>query len=139
VHRYIDLPFPEILELMEIRGHLRKFVANQEKAMSNDREAARLYKLAAAQGYANAAQYNLGVFYEHGRGGLAKNVREAASFYRLAADQGNTSAQCNLGVFYTDGRGARHCSASNFEALAQNFAHQLFLRNTSIDTTLGSL
>jgi TPR repeat protein len=44
--------------------------------MSDDREA-RLFKLAADQGIA-AAQYNLGVFYERGRGGLSKNDREAA-------------------------------------------------------------
>lgn len=50
-------------------------------------EAARLYKLAADQGYV-AAQTNLGVFYEIGRGGLAKNDEEAGRLYKLAADQG---------------------------------------------------
>jgi TPR repeat protein len=45
--------------------------------MSDDREAARLYKLAADQGNASA-QYNLGVFYESGRGGLPQDDCEAA-------------------------------------------------------------
>ena len=70
----------------------------------DDREAARLYKLAADQGNA-AAQNNLGVFYEQGRGGLPKDDREAARLYKLAADQGNAIAQVNLGVFYEQGRG----------------------------------
>jgi TPR repeat protein len=46
----------------------------------------RLYKLAADQGYAQA-QVNLGVMYERGRGGLAKDEREALRLYKLAADQ----------------------------------------------------
>jgi hypothetical protein len=43
----------------------------------NDREAARLLKLAADQGIA-AAQLKLGVFYFLGRGGLPQDDREAA-------------------------------------------------------------
>ena len=57
----------------------------------DEREAARLYKLAADQGNAGA-QANLGVFYEDGRGGLPKDEREAARLYKLAADQGNADA-----------------------------------------------
>jgi TPR repeat protein len=70
----------------------------------DDREAARLFRLAADKGDA-AAQANLGVFYEHGRGGLAKDDREAARLYRLAADQGNAKGQASLGFFYAQGRG----------------------------------
>jgi TPR repeat protein len=61
----------------------------------DDREAARLYKLAADQGNA-AAQAYLGIFYEQGRGGLPKDDREAAHLYKLAADQGNVYAQAGL-------------------------------------------
>jgi len=57
----------------------------------DDREAARLFKLAADQGL-REAQYNLGVFYEQGRGGLAKDDREAARLFKLAADQGHLLA-----------------------------------------------
>jgi TPR repeat protein len=77
---------------MDIRDHLHKLVANLERAMSDDREAARLYKLAADQGNADA-QVNLGFFYENGRGGLPKDDPEAARLYKLAADQGNSWAQ----------------------------------------------
>jgi TPR repeat protein len=67
--------------------------------MSEDCEAARLYKLAADQGDA-FAQFNLGFFYEQGRGGLPKDDCEAARLYKLAADQGNAMGQGNLGMFY---------------------------------------
>jgi TPR repeat protein len=70
----------------------------------DDREAARLYKIAADQGNA-LAQVNLAVLYENGGGGLPKDDREAARLYKLAADQGNALAQVSLGVFYEAGRG----------------------------------
>jgi TPR repeat protein len=70
----------------------------------DDREAARLYKLAADQGNASG-QANLGVFYENGRGGLPKDDREAARLYKLAADQGDAAGQAGLGIFYSRGRG----------------------------------
>jgi TPR repeat protein len=61
----------------------------------DDREAARLYKLAADQGDAGG-QVNLGFFYGTGRGGVAKDNRKAARLYKLAADQGNAFAQAAL-------------------------------------------
>jgi TPR repeat protein len=70
----------------------------------DDGEAAQLYRLAADQGN-SYAQYNLGVLYHQGRGGLQKDEHEAAQLYKLAADQGNAAAQYNLGVFDAEGRG----------------------------------
>jgi TPR repeat protein len=64
----------------------------------DEREAARLYRLAADQGNA-WAQSQLGLFYEQGRGGLSKDEREAARLYRLAADQGDAWAQSQLDRF----------------------------------------
>ena len=61
----------------------------------NDREAVRLYKLAADQGNAGG-QTGLGFFYETGRGGLAKDDREATRLFKLSADQGNEYAQAAL-------------------------------------------
>src|SRR5262249_51875654 len=68
------------------------------------KEAARLYKLAAHQSYA-VAQNNLGTLYARGRGGLVQDEREAVRLYKLAADQGNAVAQNNLGWFYENGKG----------------------------------
>jgi TPR repeat protein len=56
---------------------------------------ARLFKLAADQGELRG-QYNLGVCYERGCGGLAKNIEKAVRLYRLSADQGNAQARKKL-------------------------------------------
>lgn len=56
----------------------------------DEREAVRLFRLAADQGDARG-QVNLGVCYDNGMG-VAKDRREAARLYRLAADQGNATA-----------------------------------------------
>ena len=53
-------------------------------------EAARLYRLAADQGYAYA-QFNLGLMYNHSKG-VKRDYRKALRFYRLAADQGYARA-----------------------------------------------
>src|SRR4030095_14251344 len=73
-------------------------------AQKDEREAARLYRLAADRGSAKA-QSSLGFLYEHGLGGLDKDENEAARRYKLAADQGDARGQHNLAVFYEDGRG----------------------------------
>jgi TPR repeat protein len=51
-----------------------------------------------------AAQCNLGLCYECGRG-VEKDVVEAVKWYRKAAEQGHSRAQCNLGYMYEIGRG----------------------------------
>ena len=55
----------------------------------------------AGQGNA-AAQYELGVLYENGRG-VIKNPAVAAKWYRKAAEQGHAEAQYNLGRMYEKG------------------------------------
>ena len=69
----------------------------------DDRQAAWWYRLAAAQGHADA-QCNLGVMYASGRG-VAQDDREAVKWYRLAAEQGDREAQFLLGMAYNLGRG----------------------------------
>jgi TPR repeat protein len=56
-----------------------------------DREAERLYKLAADQGYAEA-QNDLACFYADGRGSVPDGESAAARLYKLAADQGHADA-----------------------------------------------
>ena len=68
----------------------------------DEKEAVRLFKLAADQGYANA-QSNLGLCYQHGTG-VNKDEKEAVRLYKLAADQGYAQAISNLktlGMYHT--------------------------------------
>lgn len=83
-------------------GHA--FLVSFRQDDMDDREAARLYKLAADQGDARA-QVGLGFFYAMGRGGLPKDDREAARLFKVAADQGDAGGQDNLGICYLTGRG----------------------------------
>ena len=65
------------------------------KGVAQDQaEAVRLYRLAAAQGLANA-QYNLGFKFEKGEG-VAQDKAEAIRWYRLAAAQGHATATAKL-------------------------------------------
>ena len=67
------------------------------------KEAVRLYRLSAEQGFAGA-QYNLGVMYGKGLG-VPQDYKEAVRLYRLSAEQGYASAQYNLGGMYYKGTG----------------------------------
>ena len=81
-----------------------KYEMGLDGLAKDEREAVRLYKLAADQGE-SWGQNNLGALYADGLGGLPKDEREAARLYKLAADRGNAAGQTNLGAFYADGRG----------------------------------
>jgi len=75
------------------------------KIMSNDTAtAAAWFHRSALQGYAEA-QFNLGLMYANGEGGLNKDTAKAVTFFRKAAIQGNADAQNNLGVMYHMGEG----------------------------------
>jgi serine/threonine protein kinase len=65
---------------------------------------------AARQGDARA-QYQLGVFYQEGRGGLPRSQVTAASWFALAAAQGHAQAQSILGFLYQTGRGVPQSDA----------------------------
>jgi TPR repeat protein len=65
------------------------------------REAARLFRLAADQGHAQAHCCTALCYY---RGeGVQQNLETAARWYRLAADQGQADAQANLALCYSRG------------------------------------
>jgi TPR repeat protein len=68
--------------------------ANGRGVAQDYEEAVRLYRLAAAQGDADA-QYSLGVKFEDGRG-VAQDRAEAIRWYRLAAAQGYAAASAAL-------------------------------------------
>ena len=60
-------------------------------------------RAAAEKGDAKA-QFNLGNYYEYGKG-VTKDAVEAVKWYRKAAEQGHAKAQCDLGIYYAKGDG----------------------------------
>ena len=60
--------------------------------VKDDKEAVRLYSLAAQQGD-SGAQYNLGLCYQYGVG-VVKDDKEAVRLFSLAAQQDHSGAQC---------------------------------------------
>ena len=64
------------------------------------------WRAVADQGHADAqaAQVNLGIMFEKGRG-VAQSDKEAVRWYNKAADQGLAAAQVNLGLMFEEGRG----------------------------------
>jgi hypothetical protein len=78
-------------------------------------EAVRWYRLAAAQGCADA-QYNLGFMFRDGLGVTQDNA-EAVRWIQLAAVQGDVQAQMYLGIIDEKG----HCVAQDYaEALVNS-------------------
>jgi TPR repeat protein len=91
--------------------------------ISDDAQARSLTERAAARGHI-AAQINLALLYEQGRGGLAKDDNEAARLYKLAADRGNAAAQWRLGFFCEFGRGGLPKDDSEAARLYKSAADQ---------------
>jgi TPR repeat protein len=77
--------------------------ARGDGVAQDDVEAVRLYRLAAAQGVADA-QCDLGKRYKEGAG-VAQDSVEAARLFRQAAAQGHAHGQGNLGYIYANGDG----------------------------------
>jgi hypothetical protein len=76
---------------------------NGEGVVQDYAEAVRWFKLAAAQGIADA-QYNIGLMYSNGRG-VAQDYVEAVRWFNIAAAQGSAMAQTSLGFRYSNGQG----------------------------------
>lgn len=51
------------------------------------------------------AMFNMGVYFEHGQGGLPVNNAQAMKWYERAAMKGDLGAQYNLGLMHANGRG----------------------------------
>ena len=69
----------------------------------DDAKAVKRYLTSAEQGHA-AAQFNLGIMYDTGRG-VDQDFAVAVGWYRKAADQGFAKAQFNLAQMYRRGEG----------------------------------
>ncbi len=72
----------------------------------DDSEAALWFSKAAEKGQAKA-QFNLGIYYRNGYGGLKRDEIEAGRWFRAAALQGNAAAQYYLGSMYESGDGVQ--------------------------------
>jgi TPR repeat protein len=87
-------------------------------------EAARLFGLAAAQGYARA-EYIVGVMQERGLGGVTRSYAAAFAWYSKAAEQNYPRAQVALGRLYANGLGVGRDPAQSTlwyrRAAEQNF------------------
>jgi len=70
----------------------------------DDAQAVKWFQRAAEQGNP-VGQHLLGLAYEAGKGGLAKNEAEAVRLWKLSANQGFSEAQHRLGEVYAAGRG----------------------------------
>lgn len=58
-----------------------------------------MFKEAADKGFASA-QYDLGLYYQNGLGGCAKDLDAAAALFEQAAKQNHLAAQYELGMYY---------------------------------------
>jgi len=109
-----DVKAQNILGVMYFTGEVISKDATG-KILSNDAStAAAWFHRSALQGYAEA-QFNLGLMYANGEGGLAKDTVKAVEFFRKAAIQGNADAQNNLGAMYHLGEGVPKNNAKAVE------------------------
>ena len=73
---------------------------------SSDTDALACYQKAAEAPLNHAkAQYQVGLFYEKGRGGLDRDIRTAMEWYKKSAAQKNPDALFRIGMAYKDGDG----------------------------------
>src|SRR5664279_1979980 len=77
--------------------------AQRSAPPASDQKSVAVIEQQAANGDA-AAQWVLGVRYEHGKG-VPQDYAQAAAWYRKAAEQGNATAQWLLGDLYDLGHG----------------------------------
>ena len=73
---------------------------------SSDEDALSAYRRAASPPFNHpGAQLKLGIFYEHGRGGLDRDLKTALQWYKKAAEKKNPEALYRLGMAYKNGDG----------------------------------
>jgi len=78
--------------------------AKKYYALHQYSQASPLFLKAAAAGNGEAAFY-LGLMYQNGQGGFAKDYVLAVSWFRKAADAGNAAGMRGLGFMYMNGQG----------------------------------
>jgi len=83
----------------ELPDYSAYYAALEAREAGDDATALRLFTEAATNGLA-IAQYNLGVMYFSGEGGVSQDYQQAYHWTRLAAEQGHVNAMVNLGTLY---------------------------------------
>lgn len=68
------------------------------------KEAIKWWLISAERG-GDGSQFNLGVMYANGWGGVSQDYKEAIKWFLKAAEQGYVGAQCELGRMYVNGWG----------------------------------
>ena len=86
------------------------------KLKEEEEVAEMLRKAEAGEG---AAMYNLGLWYEHGLKGLAKDVAKAFEWFKKSHEAGNVCGTCALGSCYLYGAGVPKCFARGATLLGE--------------------
>ncbi|CAM1656372.1 Sel1-like repeat [Bartonella choladocola] len=87
-------------------------------------------------------QYNLGVSYLTGQGGVNQDMAEAAKWFKLAAEKGNVSAYFNLGLMYKNGQGVsqdKEKAAKWFKLAAEKGHARALLQIEFIDQNIEEI
>ena len=113
--------------IVSLRNCIIEHVLTQEEIEFNN------LKYAAENGDI-AAQNNLGVAYDSGRG-VERNFEEAVKWYRIAAERGESTAKSNLGLKYLHGQGVEQ----NYEEALKWFRASAEHSNPLGMTNLGSM
>jgi TPR repeat protein len=92
-----------LAEQGDLRAQLNLGTMNYSRAQPDYEEAAKWFRMAAAQGDIQAERY-LGYMYSHGQG-VARDDKEAVKWYGRAAEQGDADAQADLASMYSAARG----------------------------------
>jgi TPR repeat protein len=79
-------------------------------------------------------QYNVGVFYHHGRG-VPQDFKQAMAWYLKAAKQGDAGSQYNIGTLYRNG----HCVLQDYTMAAEWFQNAADQGNVDAKLVLDCL
>jgi hypothetical protein len=107
------LPAPDLVAPPSMSANDALSNADAARGRNDYAEAARWYRIAAAQGDAKG-QFNLGIAYDKGDG-VTRDRAEALSWYRKAADQGLAQAQNLVAEAYSEGNGVAQDYAAAVE------------------------
>jgi len=97
ISRLIWVKSQELGSANEVWGLGVDYMKGEEGMPQNDREALRLFRLAADENHANAI-CNIGFFYHHGRGGIPVDMAQALAWYQGSAILGSEQCKVNVDV-----------------------------------------